>query len=113
MPTIWHFECGDCDKVFPSGFRARENHCRSTGHGRPAYECDGCPRFFGSHRALYQHMNDCNHFAYDCSQCNETYPDAGGVKDHEITYHHYCAECDRHFNNYNNIKMVSSKGKPS
>ena len=51
-------------------------------------------------------MDDCNHFRLECSQCSLTFPDEEAVKNHEIQGHLYCADCDRSFSQYNNIKMV-------
>ncbi|ROW13248.1 hypothetical protein VPNG_04825 [Cytospora leucostoma] len=104
MPN-WYYECGSCDREFPAGLHARENHCRSTGHARPRFECDSCCRWFNSEKARWQHMSDTNHFAYECSQCNETYPTTEEVTEHEIDDHYYCADCDRFFMNRNNIRM--------
>ncbi|ROW09438.1 hypothetical protein VMCG_02207 [Cytospora schulzeri] len=105
MPMNWNPECGSCGKVFPAGFQARENHCRSTGHSPPTFECDRCHRWFNSENARWQHMDSLNHFAHECSQCDETYPTEEEVEEHEIDDHYYCANCDRTFMNYNNIKM--------
>jgi hypothetical protein len=52
-------------------------------------------------------MSDKNHFYYVCSICNETWPTPEACKNHEIADHFYCAECQRHFRNMNNIRMVS------
>lgn len=109
MPMNWHFECGSCGKEFPAGFQARENHCHSTGHAPPRFECDSCHRWFNSEDARWQHMNSLNHFEHECSQCNETYPTSEELKQHEIDYHYYCADCDRAFKDHNSIKMVSNR----
>lgn len=69
-----HFECGTCWKEFPAGWRARENHCQSTNHRRPAFECDTCQRNFGSETAFFQHMRAVDYFAHQCTICDETWP---------------------------------------
>lgn len=102
------FECGTCGKIFPAGWRARDNHCRATGHQPPDFECDTCSRWFESRRACIQHMNDKNHFAYECNICNETWPTEEDRTVHENEEHCYCADCDRLFSSYNGIKMVSA-----
>ncbi|KAF3769355.1 hypothetical protein M406DRAFT_287495 [Cryphonectria parasitica EP155] len=99
------FECGTCIKVFPAGWRARENHCNATGHRRPLFECDTCFRVCASESARRQHMKDKNHFKWECDHCVETWPTEDALKSHEIDDHLYCADCDRHFNNDNNIRM--------
>lgn len=109
MPMNRYFECGCCGKEFRAGQEARERHCHSKGHARPRFECDTCCRWFRSEGARRRHMVDCNHFAKICSQCDATYLTEEEVKEHEIDDHYYCAECDRVFNNGNNIKMVSKR----
>ncbi|KAH8594480.1 hypothetical protein B0O99DRAFT_513835 [Bisporella sp. PMI_857] len=99
------FECGTCSKVFHAGWRARENHLRSTGHCAPSFECDSCARYFDSDKARFQHMNALNHFKWECSICDETWPTSSQCTDHEHRDHNYCNECERTFINYNNLKM--------
>lgn len=101
-----YYECGTCRKVFPAGWHARENHCRSTGHQRPAFECYTCERNFGSEAARFQHMNARNHFAHECGICAETWPTEEQLEEHVVEDHFYCGDCNRQFQNLNNIKMV-------
>lgn len=101
------FKCGTCNKVFEAGWRARENHLHSTGHHAPAFECDTCPRYLGSENARFQHMDALNHFEWECSVCDETWPTENQKVEHEHEDHNYCGECERTFANYNNLKMVS------
>jgi hypothetical protein len=121
------FECGDCGKAFPSGWRARDQHCDATGHRRPQFECDTCDAYFGSKSALWQHMSAKRHFSddtnsyshgssdgyyqypeqyWDCARCGESFVTEEGCNDHMIEDHLYCYDCDRYFMNYNNIKQV-------
>jgi len=105
-----YFECYTCEKQFYAGFRARENHCASTGHIAPPHECATCPRWFKSASACNQHMNDKNHFPYECSVCDETWPTEKDCADHEKDEHNYCADCERTFASYNNLQMVCTAG---
>ena len=109
------FACGDCGKYFPAGWRARENHCNATGHSRPAFECDTCDKVFKGSAAKDFHMDHWNHYAWVCNECGETWPSESKLKHHQAEEHHYCADCDRYFQSYNNIRMVSllSPGLPS
>ncbi|KAK3936866.1 hypothetical protein QBC46DRAFT_394087 [Diplogelasinospora grovesii] len=100
----FHFECS-CGKQFPAGWRARENHCKATGHIRPRWECDTCHRYFTSDTARWQHMEAVNHFAWECAICDETWPTEKARREHEAEEHHYCCDCDRTFTSYNNMKM--------
>lgn len=102
------FECGTCGKGFPAGWAARDNHCRSTGHSPPTYECDTCDAWFYAHHSKWQHMEAKNHFAWKCDDCVETWPTEEQLKEHQVDDHFYCAGCDRYFNSRNNLKMVSS-----
>ncbi|KAK3940854.1 zinc finger X-chromosomal protein [Diplogelasinospora grovesii] len=57
------------------------------GNDFESFECDACPRYFGSERARFQHMEALNHFEWECSD------------------HNYCRECQKTFANFNNLKM--------
>ncbi|KJZ74885.1 hypothetical protein HIM_05794 [Hirsutella minnesotensis 3608] len=105
MPYNTFFECGTCDKAFPTGCRARDQHCRSTGHSIPAHECQTCQRWFYSQSACEQHMRDVNHWSIECSVCNQTFPSQEQCTTHERDVHMYCADCNRHFQSDNNLKM--------
>lgn len=113
-------ECGTCQKTFPAGVRARDNHCRSTGHDWPLYECESCGDTFRSPASRLQHMEALNHFesdsrdyfAYDitcdveCNLCYDTFPDDDERVEHEHDDHFYCHDCKRQFQNRNNLRMV-------
>ncbi|KAM4058366.1 zinc-finger double-stranded RNA-binding domain-containing protein [Hirsutella rhossiliensis] len=103
------FECDTCGKTFPAGWRARDNHCNSTGHSRRSFECDVCPRWFGSQQACNQHMRDTGHWQtverYECACCYDTWPTEERCTEHEHQDHNYCAECNRTFQNFNNLTM--------
>ncbi|KAH9905221.1 hypothetical protein F4778DRAFT_698055 [Xylariomycetidae sp. FL2044] len=105
MTYDFDFECGTCHKVFGARRQARENHLRSTGHRAPKFECDACPRYFGSETARFQHMDALNHFEWECSICDETWPTDSQQTKHEHDEHNYCRICQRTFENYNNLKM--------
>jgi len=57
-----YYECGTCEKEFPAGRHARDEHCRAKRHSPPKFECDTCCRWFGDEKARHQHMSDKNHF---------------------------------------------------
>lgn len=68
MVVVDDFMCGTCGKVFPAGWRARDQHCDALGHQPPAFECDTCPRYFRTEHARYQHMEACGHFVVEASE---------------------------------------------
>lgn len=100
--------CGSCMKLFYAGKAARDNHCRATGHSQPTYECERCPSWFRSMDALDRHMNALNHFevVYETPYSGETWLFGEELVRDQPVQHHYCNECDRHFINANNLKMV-------
>lgn len=71
------------------------------------YQCGTCPRSFQSWRACQQHMRDTNHLYHVCRICAMTWPTEEDRISHEANMHHHCAKCNRLFQNYNNVKMVS------
>lgn len=115
--------CGSCQKTFPAGVRARDNHCRSTGHDWPVYECDTCGDVFGSRASRLQHMQALDHFDYDvvsgnvygseddveCNRCYDTFPNDEERVEHEHDEHLYCHDCDRDFQSHNNLRMVVTR----
>lgn len=104
------FECGTCGKGFPAGWRARDNHCRATGHDWPDFECDKCDACFRNERARWNHMVNMGHLGdntevWECEQCYHQEPTEAAIKDHEVEEHFWCRDCQRIFQNHNNIKM--------
>jgi uncharacterized C2H2 Zn-finger protein len=114
------FECGDCGKAFPAGWRARNQHCDATGHSPPGYECDTCDAYFSSDQARWQHMRAKGHFHqnesssgddgcygyWECDRCDDTFDTEAEYSEHMVDDHLYCQDCDRSFMNHNNIKQV-------
>ncbi|KXX77140.1 Zinc finger X-chromosomal protein [Madurella mycetomatis] len=75
------------------------------GHHAPAFECDACTRYFDSERARFQHMEALNHFEWECSVCDETWPTDTRRTEHEYDDHYYCRQCQEPFRNQNDLKM--------
>ncbi|KAK4212950.1 hypothetical protein QBC37DRAFT_441074 [Rhypophila decipiens] len=103
------FECGDCDRVFPAGWRARDQHCDATGHHPPDFECDTCDEWFCSEASLHVHMNSRNHWSegksHECAVCPSRFFGKVDCTKHEISDHWHCSDCDRTFQSKNNINM--------
>ncbi|KAK0669899.1 hypothetical protein QBC41DRAFT_99369 [Cercophora samala] len=102
------YECGDCYRRFPSGWRARDQHCNATGHSIPDFECFTCYEYFDDNWERSQHMHDWYHLPdeyYECAICIEVFRSNAEVTKHEVHNHFYCRDCERTFNNFNNIKM--------
>lgn len=75
-------ECETCDREFRT-IRASHQHMDALGHWRPRIPCETCDKVFHSQAAANQHMAALDH------------------------YKAYCKDCDRHFMNENNLRMVS------
>ncbi|OAR04580.1 hypothetical protein LLEC1_02190 [Akanthomyces lecanii] len=69
------------------------------------YECDGCGREFGSEHAMVQHKNAKGHWTVECGRCYDRFVDQEDCQEHEYNCHNYCADCDREFQSYNNLRM--------
>jgi DNA-directed RNA polymerase subunit RPC12/RpoP len=120
------YECGTCGKQFYSGWEARDNHCRSTGHRPAEFICDTCDMYFGSEQSRLQHMDAKNHHFNDghqsskytpkssqesyeewcCDMCNAYFDTEEECLDHEVEDHFYCADCERSFVCYEGVRMV-------
>ncbi|KAI1645263.1 uncharacterized protein F4817DRAFT_344209 [Daldinia loculata] len=96
--------CGTCWKEFTTE-RSREQHMDALDHSVPDHECDRCSRFFNSRSAVVNHMNAKNHWYYECTFCDETWPTEEQQREHEMEEHFHCTDCSRTFRNYNDIKM--------
>ncbi|KAK4166941.1 hypothetical protein QBC43DRAFT_231628 [Cladorrhinum sp. PSN259] len=103
------FECGDCGKAFRAGWKARDNHCDSTGHDPPEFECDTCGLSFDDNYDKSEHMHMSGHVNngtyYECLLCIELFTDEDDRTHHHVHDHHYCEDCQRQFMNLNNIKQ--------
>ncbi|KAF1734773.1 Zinc finger and BTB domain-containing protein 17 [Beauveria bassiana] len=69
------------------------------------YECQDCGREFNTERAMMQHKDAKNHRPFECHVCYDTFWDEEDREEHEHDDHHYCADCDRHFQSFNNLRM--------
>ncbi|KAF6813038.1 zinc finger protein [Colletotrichum plurivorum] len=108
------FACGTCWRTWPTS-ASRDQHVAAKFHQMPDFECDSCSRFFGSQKAVEQHMTALGHWAdpasdgpnYYCDYdaCSEAFDDEEGLRDHEVEDHFYCDPCDRQFQDLNSIKM--------
>jgi DNA-directed RNA polymerase subunit RPC12/RpoP len=124
------YECWACGKKFAAGWDARENHCRSTGHRRPEYECDTCTEFFFNEKARQKHMDvkghhlDGNnghddsgyrsgesdgydHEEWNCAICRASFYSEEECWEHEVEEHFYCSDCGRRFSSMNGLENVS------
>ncbi|EEU40701.1 uncharacterized protein NECHADRAFT_90758 [Fusarium vanettenii 77-13-4] len=102
------FDCGTCQRMFPSGCKARNQHCQATGHSPPAFECDTCCFYFDDEHDRRDHMDLESHWIPDAPECSLCYfraPTLQEVKNHEFGHHFYCGECNREFQNLNNIRQ--------
>ncbi|OOQ90548.1 zinc finger protein [Penicillium brasilianum] len=73
-------ECETCDREFRS-IQASHQHMDALSHWKPRIPCGTCDKVFFSQAAADQHMNALGH------------------------YRNYCKDCDRHFDNENNLRM--------
>ncbi|EWZ78604.1 hypothetical protein FOCG_17766 [Fusarium oxysporum f. sp. radicis-lycopersici 26381] len=81
--------CGTCWRQFPAGWQSRQQHMNATGHEAPEFECETCDRYFGSQKAVEQHMTDLDHWdessesediVYECDHCDDKFDDENELK---------------------------------
>ncbi|KAL4722046.1 hypothetical protein ACLX1H_010816 [Fusarium chlamydosporum] len=102
------YYCVDCDTLFYAGRKARDQHCQATGHALPAFECDTCSFCFDDEYDRCEHMNLEMHWAPDAPECRVCHGRAvtkTEIVKHEVEIHHYCADCQRQFQNLNNLRQ--------
>ncbi|KAK3388597.1 hypothetical protein B0T20DRAFT_98610 [Sordaria brevicollis] len=101
--------CYTCDQSFYDDEDLREHlsdySWHEAQHDYARYGCNTCLATFNSDAARWQHMNAKGHAGYECGVCDNRYRTQKACTDHEVEYHNYCADCDKFFQNVNNIKM--------
>lgn len=127
-------ECGTCDRWFRSEHAARQ-HMSAVGHTfecdfcdlayyyqhhlenhqddeRHMWECDFCSDEFYKERDLEEHQDDYGHHGrrYECEACYVWYDNYPQIKSHMNREGHWrvhwCDDCERGFENDNNLKAV-------
>lgn len=105
------YECETCSREFYTA-RSCSQHMNDTRHWAPRYNCETCTSQFRSVNAANQHMNALRHWKPNipCETCSQKFHTETAAAQHMKAnghYVNYCASCDRHFENDNNLKMVS------
>ncbi|KAI0100271.1 hypothetical protein GGR51DRAFT_358644 [Nemania sp. FL0031] len=101
------WECDACYRTFGS-YRALTQHQVAVGHEEEdpfKFKCQRCSYTFRTQYAADEHMDMNNHYKHRCSCCTTTLPTEAEIKEHEVEDHYWCSDCERGFQNYNNIKM--------
>ncbi|KAK1776525.1 hypothetical protein QBC45DRAFT_357274 [Copromyces sp. CBS 386.78] len=100
--------CYTCDESFYDE-EDLQDHLGDWGHEAQheyaRYGCDTCLATFNSDAARWQHMNAKGHVGHECRVCDNRYRSEKARVNHEVEYHNYCADCNKTFQNTNNIKM--------
>ncbi|KAF7719456.1 Zinc finger C2H2 type domain-containing protein [Penicillium ucsense] len=102
------FECETCVRRFHS-YVAVCQHMDALDHWGPIYECETCSREFGSQHAANQHMNAVGHWApkIECDTCTAKFHTQDAADEHMDAlghWKHYCEQCERKFQNANNLR---------
>ncbi|CEI68399.1 unnamed protein product [Fusarium venenatum] len=89
------YHCPDCDRLFYSGRKARDQH----------YTCSDC---FDDKYDRCEHINLQMHWCRnvpECMLCCFRSVIKTEITKHEIEHHNYCADCKRQFSNLNCIRQ--------
>jgi hypothetical protein len=123
------YECNQCERTFGS-LHALYDHCRKARVHLGKW-CERCQRLFSSWAARDAHWK-ASSMHHLCRHCNLDYTTSEGcdthmmedhlqclkcsrhggfglddLTDHMEEAHHYCSECERFFENKNNLRQVS------
>ena len=104
--------CEDCNIGYYD-WNDLDNHCYDNGHshGIEGFGCHFCKMAFRTGGTYLNHIreNGKAHTPYKCNLvgCNGLYTQKE-LTEHEIEMHHWCRECNRHFESANNTRQVSS-----
>ena len=104
------YECETCEKTFTT-LDGAEQHMRALGHWAPKVPCQMCSKKFRTQHEADQHMSDTGHWAprFPCETCGKMFYSENSAEQHMEALGHwanYCSECDRHFANANNFRIV-------
>ncbi|EAA30031.1 hypothetical protein GE21DRAFT_9830 [Neurospora crassa] len=101
--------CYTCNQSFYDEDDLKEHlddyYGHEAAHEYAMYGCDTCLAIFTSDAARWQHMNAKGHVGHECRVCDNQYRSEQGLIEHEVEDHNYCADCDKSFQNTNNIKQ--------
>ncbi|PYI00556.1 hypothetical protein BO78DRAFT_329737 [Aspergillus sclerotiicarbonarius CBS 121057] len=103
------FDCETCDEEFSSEEDA-DWHMSRYGHYAPKIPCETCERKFHTQHSADQHMDALGHWAptWPCETCDQMFFSERAAERHMQDmnhYRHYCRDCDRRFQNENNLRM--------
>ncbi|KAK7704735.1 hypothetical protein SLS57_010359 [Botryosphaeria dothidea] len=107
MPS---YKCDECSRRFATE-RARNQHMDALDHWIWRYECETCSLRFTTDYYREEHMEEEDHYSYpyDCETCNFSFRTAEDRDDHQEDEGHYshlhCPDCDRYFQNENNLRQ--------
>jgi hypothetical protein len=105
------FDCESCGRDFASQ-NAANQHMNAVNHWKPRFECETCTAKFHSQVSASDHMRAAGHWAprYPCEACETVFRSQQGAREHMESHNHwrvhYCNDCDRGFQNQNNLSMV-------
>ncbi|KAI7204270.1 hypothetical protein KC343_g7695 [Hortaea werneckii] len=100
-------ECETCDKTFRT-HQACEQHMQVKLHWNPRFKCEECTTVFRYEDDCERHMREKLRWKpqFRCQGCNTVFRYKEDCNDHmDEESHHYCKECDRYFQNSNNLQM--------
>ncbi|KAJ5893626.1 hypothetical protein N7495_005317 [Penicillium taxi] len=104
-----YYDCPQCDDG-TRYYDNKEEFYAHLNHYDHWLECETCTRQFSGRHSLRQHMNSMNHWMpkYGCETCDKKFQTSSAAEKHMRDrghYENYCRQCDRHFNNANNLRM--------
>ena len=100
-------DCEVCDREFVNWNAARQ-HMNALGH----WGCDTCSDEFWTEEDAEDHMDDYDHYGphFGCEACDDSFYSSQEARDHMNANNHWrihwCDDCERGFQNENNLKMV-------
>lgn len=103
-------KCETCSRTFRKQ-RFCDQHMNDTSHWASRFRCETYKEKFHDQKAASQHMNALRHWApkIPCQTCCQRFYTAIDAEQHMKSQNHYksyCRDCDRNFQNENNLKMV-------
>lgn len=107
------YECETCDRQFGSD-GARAQHMNALDHWAESWECEECGEEFDDEDEYEEHLDDYDHWPpqHECEACEEKFYTSQQARLHMDGYghwrNHWCAVCERGFQNDNNLQIVSS-----
>lgn len=97
-----NYTCNQCLKVFRRSTNLKSHYLRV--HAPKDFQCQDCPKKFGSSYLLRLHQNE-SHISAMCTECGKTYDNIHSLRMHMYSHQEkMCPRCGKHYKSKTSFK---------